>query len=341
MKRLEAVFFLLIVVFATCGIAGAQSAREKLRISVSPTNYAFLPVFLANDEGYFAEQNLDVEIVKFNGSANTQVPLLARGDLDVTVVVLGPPIFNQLAQGFDLTLIASLSEAHPGWNGATWLMVRQDLWDAGSIRKISDLRGKKIENGVLGTVADVMTRTALANNGVAISDVSTAYTVRGPADWFASMRNKAADMWGVVEPFASELESQKLAHKWLTYNDVTPWIQDAYFAASANYLKGHPDAIRRFLSAILKADREINASNGSWTPKMIAEVAKWSELPPADIARIPGPNYVGQFGLIRTDSIERVQKVLVASGAVQQPIPVAKIIDTSALQAARRAAGIR
>jgi NitT/TauT family transport system substrate-binding protein len=341
MKRLLAIVFLL----ALLGDAGApvrgQTTREKLRISVSPTNYAFLPVFLALDEGFFAEQNLDVEVVKFNGSANTQVPLLARGDLDVTVVVLGPPIFNQLAQGFDLTLIASLSEAHKGWNGATWLMVRQDLWDAGTIRKVPDLRGKKIENGVLGTVADVMTRLALADNKVPTTDVTMSYTVRGPSDWLAGMRNRAADMWGVVEPFASELEAQKLGHKWLTYNDVTPWLQDAYFAASANFLKAHPEAIRRFLSAIIKADREIDASKGSWTPKMIAEVAKWSGLPQADIERIPGPNYVGQFGAIRTDSIGRVQNVLLSSGAVQTAVPLEKIIDTSALQAARRAAGIR
>ena len=329
---------LLVAPFAP---ARGQVPKDRIRLSIGQGNYAYLPIFLAVDQGFFAEQNLDVQITKYNGSANTQVPLLARGDLDITPVVLGPPIFNQLAQGFDLTLIASISQAHKGWNGATWLMVRQDLWDAGTIRKVTDLKGKRVDNGVVGTVADLMMREALTANNMPTTDVNLTYTVRGPADWYAGMRNKAFDAMGTVEPIASELEEQKLGHKWLTYNDVTPWIQDSYFGASAAFLKTHADVVRRFLIAVLKADRIVDASGGKWTPQLIDEVAKWTELPPADIARVPGPNYVGQFGSINFDSIARAENLLVAIGAVQQRVPPAQMADTGPLGAARKALGIR
>ena len=336
-----AVLAAMFVTFAALPTRAQAPAPDRIRLSLSPGNYAWLPIFLAVDRGYFTQQNLDVQITKYNGSSTTQIPIIARGDLDITPVVLGPALFNQYSQGFDVTLISSVSQAHPGWEGATWLTVRQDLWDAGTIRKATDLKGKNVDTSAVGTPGDFLLREALRQAKVAFADVNVSYKLRAPQDWFAAFRNKAIDVVNCVEPVCAQLQDQGIAHKWITYNDVIPWFQDAYFAASAGFLKQHPDVVRRFLIAFLKGAQDVDRSGGKWTQPMLDEIAKWSGLPMSDVQNIPGPNYVGQFGAVDASAIARVQDILVAAGAVQARVPVERMVDTSQLTAARRALNIR
>jgi NitT/TauT family transport system substrate-binding protein len=343
-RRLCAVL-LTALTFAFAG--GPSSVRaqsptpDKIRLSLSPANYAWLPIFLAVDRGYFTQQNLDVQITKYNGSATTQIPILAHGDLDITPVVLSPALFNQYQEGFNLTLISSVSQAHAGWEGATWLAVRQDLWDSGAIRKATDLKGKNADMAAVGTPGDFILREALRNAKVPFSDVNVSYKLRSPQDWFAAFRNKAIDVVTCVEPACTVMQDQGLSHKWITYNDALPWFQDAYFASSTTFLKTHPDVVRRFLVAFLKGAQDVDKSGGKWSQPLLDEVAKWSEQPMADVQKIPGPNYTGQLGAVNMDSINRIQDILIAAGAVKTRIPADKIVDTSALTAARRTLNIR
>jgi NitT/TauT family transport system substrate-binding protein len=342
MRRWIAAFALIATLIAPGGFSSAQQpAPDRVRISLSPGNYAWLPIFLAVDRGYFAQQNLDVEITKYNGSATTQIPILARGDLDITPVVLGPAFFNQFSQGFDLTLIASVSQAHPGWEGATWLTVRQDLWDAKTIAKPADIKGKHVDVAAVGTPGDYLLHSLAAKAHLQYTDVNATYALRAPPDWFAAFRNKAVDVVNCVEPVCSVMQEQGIAHKWITYNDVMPWFQDAYFASSNAFLKAHPDVVRRFLIAALHGAQDVANSGGKWTPDLLNEVAKWSGTPLADVQKIPGPNYTGQLGTISLESMNRVQDMLIAAGALKSRVPDEKIIDTTQLYAARHALGIR
>jgi NitT/TauT family transport system substrate-binding protein len=115
---------------------------EKVRVPLSLVTYNNLPIFLAQDRGYFREAGLDVEIEGFNGSSTAQIPRLARGDVDIMPIALGPAFFNQFSEGFNVKLIGALSASKKGWNDTTWLVVRQDVWDSGAVRAPKDLRGK-------------------------------------------------------------------------------------------------------------------------------------------------------------------------------------------------------
>ncbi len=342
MKRwIAALALVAAVAFPAAHPFAQQSPPDKVRISLSPGNYAWLPIFLAVDRGYFAQQNLDVQITKYNGSATTQIPILARGDLDITPVVLGPAFFNQFSQGFDLTLIASVSQAHPGWEGATWLTVRQDLWDAKTIATPADIKGKHVDVAAVGTPGDYLLHSLATKANLPYADINATYALRAPPDWFAAFHNKAVDVVNCVEPVCSVLQEQGIAHKWITYNDVMPWFQDAYYASSNAFLKAHPDVVRRFLIAVLHGARDVAGTNGKWTPELLSEVAKWSGTPLADVQRIPGPNYTGQLGTISLESMNRVQDILIGAGALKARVPDEKIIDTTQLFNARHALGIR
>jgi NitT/TauT family transport system substrate-binding protein len=319
----------------------AADADQTIRVSLNPVIYNNLPILMAADKGYFAQQHLNVVISTINQSAATLIPLLARGDIDIAQVVTAPAFFNAFTEGFSLKVVASVDSEKPGWSDVAWVLVRQDLWDAGTIRKPADLRGKLFDSLATGAPVDFIARTELAKAGLTTADLTYTQKLKTQADVFTALRNKAVDVVMDTEPTASQLEAQGLAHKWLPQGEIAPFYQDGYIGVSATFLRDHRDAVARFLTAFVRAQREIAAGNGKWTPETLATVVKWSGLPEEVIKTIPGPAYTGGLGKIDTSSIERQQQLWLTLKLVDKPVPVGDIVDDGPLRDAYKALGVK
>ena len=318
-----------------------QGPPDRIRLAVNKETYSNLPLFVAIDRGYFQQQNLDVAIVPYTGSSLTQLPFLARGEIDITGIAPAPGLFNLGTEGFNVKVIASVSGAHAGWNGTAWMMVRQDLWDAKTIRKPADLRGMHVDVAAAGSPNDILARETIRLAGLTPADVNLTAAVRTPANWYASLRNRAVDVQVTTEPYATEIEREGLAHKWISYADSVPWFQDLYLAASPAFDRDRHAALRRFLIAYLQAAREIDRAGPVWSQQLAGEVSKWSEVPVATIMQIPGPAYTGQLGAVNRSSLERVQAYWVSQGLVKTTQPLNDILDLTGLDEARKALRIR
>jgi ABC-type nitrate/sulfonate/bicarbonate transport system substrate-binding protein len=330
---------------AGLGVAAAGSPSPGATpdpVNIALNHDAFnLPIFVAIDRDYFAQQNLDVRVQKISGSTITQLPSLARGSIDIAPIGLGPGFFNQYTGGFDVKLIASMTETHAGWNDATWVMVRQDLWDAGAVRKLSDLKGKTIDGFVPGAPPNMLMRETLTKAGLTTADVTFSERLRATADAVAAYTNKAVDVSPAFEPMATELQRQHLAHKWISTHDIMPDYQQLYLAASAAFVQTHREVIARFLVAYLEGARDIDSAHGKWTPSLVSTLAKWSEQPEADVLQVPSPAYAGEYGRINLSSVEMQQAFWVSQGLVKAPVAIPSIVDSSMLDAAHRQLKIR
>jgi NitT/TauT family transport system substrate-binding protein len=222
---------LALTLFAPLPPARAQQP-EKVRVALSFATYSNLPIMLAMDKGYYRAAGLDVELLGFNGSSTAQMARLARADVDVMPTALGPAFFNQFSEGFNVKLIGALSAAKKGWNGTTWLVVRQDAWDSKTIRVPKDMRGKNVDGVAPGSPIDFLALAVLAAGGLTTSDVTYSNKFRDPASWASAMTNKAVDVMGAPEPFATAMQEQHLAHKWLNIAEVAPWFNETFVAAS-------------------------------------------------------------------------------------------------------------
>jgi ABC-type nitrate/sulfonate/bicarbonate transport system substrate-binding protein len=321
--------------------AGAQNAPDRVRMALNPQSAAFLPIYWAFDRGYFTEQHLDVQITKISGSSLAILPSLARGDLDIAPLVVGPGFFNQAAAGFALKFISSIDQAEPDWHDTGCILVRQDLWASGAIRKIADLKGKLVDGGVDGIPQNYLLKQAILRGGLQLSDMTFTEKYKTATDQYAALRNKAVDVTSGAEPVCTQMQVEGLTHKWLTFQDVVPGLQGAFLTTSAAYLKDHRDVVKRFLLAFLKAERDLKRTNGKWTPAVAATMASWSGLPIATIELVPGPPYTGQFGLIDIDSIITQEQFWLAEGSVKQRVSATDLIDISVLTEARRELGMK
>ncbi|CAN5510193.1 ABC transporter substrate-binding protein [soil metagenome] len=317
--------------------AAAPAVLSKLRFSVNPGQLIYLPLFLAVDRGYFRAEGLDVQVVPYKGSANSQMPLIARGDVDISSVIAGPAMFNQFADGFNIKLIATLTEPKAGFRDGVTLMVRKDLWDDGSIRKLADLRGKKVDGASEGNPIDFLLRSALASAGLGKKDVTLSYKPRSASDTPEILRQKVVDVAGVSEPTATLIESQGIGVRWLSYKDIVPWYQETYLASSEAFLRDHRDDVKRFLAGYLKAAREVAKAKGQWTPELLALAAKWTGMPADELSKIGGIPYWDVTGAVRVDSLSKVQAFWVDAGLVKKPVDANMMVDVTPLQGALKA----
>jgi NitT/TauT family transport system substrate-binding protein len=328
--RLTLISALALTLIVPLPPAGAQQP-EKVVVGISLVTYSNLPVMLAADAGYYRAAGLDVELQGFNGSSTAQMPRLARGDVDVMPLALGPAFFNQFSQGFNVKLIAALSSAKKGWEDTSWLVVRQDEWDSKAIRTPKDLRGKLVDGVAPGSPLDFLALTTITAGGLNTNEVTYGNKFRDPASWASALTNKAVDVQGVPEPFATALQEQHFAHKWLGMSDVAPWFNETFLAASTTFAQNHHDALVRFLRATMHAASDIKAANGRWTPELVASLAKWSQLPQATIRSIGTPAYPGD-GQVDLTSVTRQEEFWHARGLVQTVVPASGVVDVTVLR---------
>ncbi len=181
-----------------------------------------------------------------------------------------------------------------------------------------------------GSPIDFLALSTIAAGGLTTNDLTYSEKFRDPASWVGAMTNKAVDVMGVPEPFATALEQQHLAHKWVGMSDIAPWFHETFIAASASFARDHHDATVRFMRALMRAANDVKASNGHWTPEFVAAVTKYSQLPEATIRAIPGPAYPGD-GQIDLASVTRQEDFWHGRGLVTTEVPASTIVDVTVL----------
>ena len=77
----------------------------------------------AQAHGYFKEQGLNVQLQVIN-NGTTAIPLLASGQLDFAVGAPGTALFNAIARGSDVRMVADKGAQSPdGKNGFTLSLI--------------------------------------------------------------------------------------------------------------------------------------------------------------------------------------------------------------------------
>jgi NitT/TauT family transport system substrate-binding protein len=327
---------LLIIALLVNSMSAVRAAdNDVVRLTFNPGLYDTLPLMVAIEKGYFTDARLDVQVTKISAPHGTLIPNLARGDIDVAPQTMTPAFFNQLGEGFGIKVLAVMTQSHPGWNDTVWDVVRQDVWDAKTIRKPSDLRGKNMPKPV-GNAVDFMVIKTLAKGGLTLAQVNATHPQGGPTNLFPALLNKTFDALAVGEPLVTQLEKQGLVHRWLSYVDISPGFASSYLAASSSFASAHHDALQRFVQAYLRACRYIVASKGKWTPDLIDILVKWSGQSRDVIAAIPGPAYPG-LGETAAESIGRQEQLWLQMGLLKKPVDAKELIDGQFALAARAA----
>lgn len=156
--------FVLIALLSMSMFTACSSATREGGLSPTIIGATDLPasasVFVAQDQGYFEDEGLHVQVKVFD-AGRLALDALMRGEVDVATCAQ-TPLARDVDAGKDPVIIATIAEVE----NANYIVARKDR----GIRGAADLKGKKI--AVLkGTTADYFLHIYLVTAGISPEDV--------------------------------------------------------------------------------------------------------------------------------------------------------------------------
>jgi NitT/TauT family transport system substrate-binding protein len=227
-------------VLAGCGRAPAGppstgSAPEKthLTIGLAVPGATYLPLYVAVDQGTFAKQGIQADLVEFRGGADV-IRAVVSGSVDVGVVGLA-----EIIVGIDAG--QPLKGFYAGFNIPDF-----DWYGVSSVQSLAGAKGKRIGITQYGSSTDFITRYALMVNGLDPSRDVQIVQAGPPATRLAAMQAGQLDVsiFSTPEKFIAAGRGYKLIYSQKQLSDEYP--QHLFFATES-FLAAHPNTVKALL----------------------------------------------------------------------------------------------
>ncbi len=273
----------------------ATSTPEPVELKVGYIPYtSYLPFFIAQEEGYYAEQNLVVELIKF-GRQSDAIPMLISGDIDIYAGPLDTMVLNAIVQGGEIKFVADKGYNNPTGCIYTAWIARQDIYESGVLDDLNNLRGMKIGFNKTQT-AEYGLDLILGEVGMTSADIEI-MDLSAP-DRVAGITNGSIDIVFLSEPFLSQVVTSGAGTIWRAWETTMPDFQLAMLMYGKTMFE-NPDAGNRFMVAYLKAVRQYMEGT---TPRNAQLMAAFLESTPEEVV-IPCWQSLRTDGSIDTQSI--------------------------------------
>jgi len=262
------------------GEAGGTEDDELTPIKVGILPIADLaPLYYGIEEGYFAEEGLEVTTEVGQGGA-ALVPAVVSGDYQLA---FGNYVSLMLARqnGVEMQIVGNVvSGAESADRGTNALLVAPDS----GITSVDDLAGRTFAVTTLNNVAEVNIRTMLREAGVDDADIE--FVEMPFPDMNAAVESGQVDVAWQAEPFVTLGESAGLVNVGDPMYATTPSMPLAGMFASQSWTEENPDLVEAFDRAMR---RSLEASGDD--EAMRAAIEANTETPPEIISEIALANW--------------------------------------------------
>jgi putative hydroxymethylpyrimidine transport system substrate-binding protein len=227
----------LSIAVATTQAHAADKLTVLLDWYVNPNH---MPLVVAQEGGYFAKHDLEVELLPPPGDAAAPPRLVAAGQADIAIDYQ-PDLMLQLKEGLPLIRFGTLIETP-----LNALIVLED----GPVRSLADLKGKTIGYSIPG-FQDAYVTAILSTVGLSADDIeSINLNFNLVAPLLAGQVDAVMDAYRNVELIQMELEGHRAVAYYPEENGVPAYDELIYVAHSDN--RDDP-RLRRFIAAIEEA----------------------------------------------------------------------------------------
>jgi NitT/TauT family transport system substrate-binding protein len=230
------------------GIAQAAAAGNPLRIGWVYA-MANAPVVVADKNGYFAQEGLEVKIIEFaSGPVLNQA--LAAGELDMAYVGT-PPVYHWFSRGLESRILAKVNY------GQAAVVARKDA----GINQVADLKGKKLAGVRKGSGMDVLVRGYVLGEKARLDADKDVQIIAMPSgNMPSSVEEKVVDAAFMWEPFTSQSLARGNTKIVLDMNQTEPGHPWYVVMALPDTLKNRKADVLKALRAHKKAVDYLNSS---------------------------------------------------------------------------------
>jgi len=323
-KRVAGAWIAVAWIAAASITAGAAAAADRVTVSFR-NEITSLDLLIALEEGYFAEQGLEVDVLTWNSSADT-LPQLAQGRVDFTSSSpLNSAHINLIQRGARVRLVAARSMLAANQCGYASFVARQELLDKVRVDGVAALRGRRIGSN-RAISSHYYWSSLLAQGGLTLADVDLR-ALPTPAMGEALVKG-LVDAVVATEPNVFRMVSRGQGKLWKPVNDVLPDRQNTFLLFGRRLLDERPDLGRRVAAAMLKAARQYVEEGRS--ERNVAIVARRTKMDPDEVRQLCWPQW-SRDGRIDPRGIDDFQRWALAQGLIDAPVPFSQLVDQTFL----------
>ncbi|MGA2400331.1 MAG: ABC transporter substrate-binding protein [Syntrophobacteraceae bacterium] len=306
--------FLLAAIFLTVSTSLAQ---DHIRIGHLPvTGHAKL--FIAKEKGFFAEEEIDAELIEFINSADG-LTALRSGKIDVGSFGTTAPLVH-IAQGADLRMIGGIM----GEDAA--IVTKSDR--AQTVKSVADLKGKKVATVRLAT-GDAVFRGALESAGISPRKDLQIFELKSPPAVIEAVKSGEVDAGVVWGPHDLIAEKNGLAVV-IRSRSLSPGHPCCRITLTNDTLQKNPAVWIRFLRAVLKAEKFAKDHH----EETVDIILKYVKLDPDTIRKAFYEGYLEQGSDPNTSGVKKFWHTMQMSEFISSKLDISPFIVTDLYKSA-------
>jgi NitT/TauT family transport system substrate-binding protein len=240
--------------------AAQQLTKVKFGMPTTPPNVVHITPWIAKDQGFFAEEGLDVEIATFEGGVYV-IRNVVSGALDAGAGA-GASIAVSVAKKAGVKAIYS-----PAPRFASTMTVRAN------VKSLDDLRGKKVGVQEVGGFADVLSRMVLRKANIKPEEVT--FIPIASADVPPLLAGAIDTAILHVDQMLQARRKEPSLHPLVKFWELEPNQLFLVVVAPEKKLAAEPAKYQALVRALAKANRFMYTNKG----RTVEIAAKYTQVP--------------------------------------------------------------
>jgi NitT/TauT family transport system substrate-binding protein len=309
------------------GGAAQSAAAETIKVGFVRTPPASA-AFIAKERGYYAAEDLEVELVPFDAAEPIAVAVVA-GSLDISLNGFTAAFYNLAAQGV-LRVIAGGVHEHPGFNSGTFVASKR-AYEAGLI-SLKELGGHSVAITQVGSSLHYSVGLIAEKYAIDLKTIRLIPTQSNSNSASAVSGGNVDAALGPGNYFTPSLQRGDI--KLLGYiGDVAPWQLGMVITATRT-ADERADTVKRFLRAFRKAVRDYHDAftgpdetrqDGPTAPEILAIMVKYLGQPAEHLK--PAIGYNDREARLDVKDVRHQIAWYRAQGLLKQDVDADTLID--------------
>ncbi len=313
---------LIPALLAGCGKADTKESGQKVVLNEVAHSIFYAPMYVAIEEGYFAQEGIDLTLVTGFGADKTMTAVLS-GEADIGFMGPESTIYTYLGQTSDTVVnFAQLTQ-----RAGNFMVARGEepdfAWE--------DLKGKTVLGGRAGGMPEMVFEYILKKNGI---DPAKDLTIDQSIDFgatAAAFSGGKGDYTVEFEPGATSLEQMGKGYCVVASLGVdSGYVPYTCFSAKESYVNSNRDIIQKFTNALQKGMDYVNSHSAEEIAKVIQPQFKETDLSTITtiVSRYHEQDTWKTDLIFEKDSFELLQNILESAGQLSERVPYENLVNT-------------
>lgn len=282
----------------------------------------YAPLYVAIEEGYFADEGIDLTLITGFGADKTMTALLT-GEADIGFMGSESTIYTYAGGSSDYAVnFAQLTQ-----RAGNFLVAREPIENF----EWSMLIGKDVLGGRAGGMPEMVFEYILKKNNI---EPSTDLYIDQSIDFgstAAAFSGGQGDFTVEFEPHATSLEAKGDGYVVASLGEDSGYVPYTAFSAKKSYIEDNPEVIQSFTNALQKGMDFVQSHSASEIAAIIQPQFKESDLETITtiVERYAAQDTWKADLIFEEKSFTLLQNILEEAGELEKRVPYSDLVDTT------------